>query len=83
MVTNVPSTTTLQYAVASNPGSCTSENLLWPDVRQFGSTVYQNDTTSPSSSPAAAIGMFALKTIISPSGARRKAEKGALAKSEQ
>ncbi len=63
MVTNVPSTTTLQYAVASNPGSCTSENLLWPDVRQFGSTVYQNDSSgsgSGSNPPAAPTSLSAI-----------------------
>jgi hypothetical protein len=38
-------TTTIKYALASNPGSCTG-TMLWPDVRQFDEKVFENDSTS-------------------------------------
>ena len=49
-ITNA-SSTTVSYALASNPGTCTG-TMLWPDVRQFDERVYQSDpnpngTTSP------------------------------------
>ncbi len=34
--------TTVSYALASNPGSCTG-TMLWPDVREFDERVYEND----------------------------------------
>jgi hypothetical protein len=34
--------TTVSYALASNPGSCTG-TMKFPDVRQFDERVYQND----------------------------------------
>jgi hypothetical protein len=35
----------VNFALATNPGvnACSSGTFLWPDVRQFGSTVYQSD----------------------------------------
>lgn len=39
------STTTISYALASNPGTCTG-TMLWPDVRQFDERVYQTDSTT-------------------------------------
>ncbi|MGA9789115.1 MAG: hypothetical protein WBQ43_00380 [Terriglobales bacterium] len=39
--------TTVSYALASNPGSCTG-TMLFPDVRQFDERVYEND---PSGDP--------------------------------
>jgi hypothetical protein len=39
--------TTIQYALASNPGSCTGGTVLFPDVRQFDERVYQADTSGP------------------------------------
>jgi hypothetical protein len=38
--------TTIQYALASNPGSCTGGTMLFPDVRQFDERVYGTDTAS-------------------------------------
>jgi len=38
------STTTISYALASNPGSCASGTVEFPDVRQFDESVYQNDS---------------------------------------
>jgi hypothetical protein len=37
--------TTIQYALASNPGSCTG-TMRWPDVREFDERVYENDPAS-------------------------------------
>ena len=42
------SSTTVSYALASNPGSCSGGTMKWPDVRQFDERVYQND---PSGNP--------------------------------
>jgi len=39
------STTTVQYALASNPGTCTG-TMKWPDVRQFDERVFQTDPAS-------------------------------------
>jgi len=36
--------TSVQYALASNPGSCAGGTMLWPDVRQFDERVYQLDS---------------------------------------
>lgn len=58
-VSNSISATQLQYLLpaqpAGDPNACTSGKLLWPDVRQFGSTVYQSDGSgSGGSNPPAA-----------------------------
>jgi hypothetical protein len=37
------SSTTVSYAVTSNPGSCSGATMKWPDVRQFDERVYQSD----------------------------------------
>ena len=47
IMTNSTSTT-VQYALASNPGSCAGGTMLFPDVRQFDERVYEADNT-PSS----------------------------------
>jgi hypothetical protein len=36
--------TTIKYAVASNPGSCAGGTFKFPDVRQFDERVYQADS---------------------------------------
>ena len=36
-------TTSVEYALASNPGSCAGGAMLFPDVRQFDERVYEND----------------------------------------
>ncbi len=35
--------TTVSYALASNPGNCAGGTMKFPDVRQFDERVYQND----------------------------------------
>jgi hypothetical protein len=42
------STTTISYAVASNPGTSCTGTMKWPDIRQFDERVYEND---PSGNP--------------------------------
>jgi hypothetical protein len=42
------STTTISYALAANPGTCTG-TALWPDVRQFDEHVYESDAGSTQS----------------------------------
>jgi hypothetical protein len=37
------SSTTVSYALTSNPGSCSGGTMKWPDVRQFDERVYQSD----------------------------------------
>jgi hypothetical protein len=37
------SSTTISYALASNPGSCAGGTMKFPDVRQFDERVYEND----------------------------------------
>ncbi|MGA9416124.1 MAG: hypothetical protein WBV60_15650 [Terriglobales bacterium] len=37
------STTTISYALASNPNTSCTGTLKWPDVRQFDERVYEND----------------------------------------
>jgi hypothetical protein len=39
------STTSVQYALTSNPGVSCTGTLLWPDVRQFDESVYQYDSS--------------------------------------
>lgn len=51
-ITNVPASGQVSFALASNPGTnaCNgTNNFLWPDIRQFGSTVYQNDSSGSGS----------------------------------
>ena len=43
---------TIQYALASNPGSSCTGTFLFPDVRQFDERVYESDSASSSPSPA-------------------------------
>lgn len=43
-------TTTIQYAAASNPGSCTGGSMLYPDVRTFNESIY-GATPSPPTAP--------------------------------
>jgi len=43
--------TTVSYAAASNPGSCTSGAFLFPDVRAFNEIVYASDSGSSSGGP--------------------------------
>jgi hypothetical protein len=40
------STTTISYALASNPGTSCGGTMKWPDVRQFDEQVYENDPNS-------------------------------------
>ena len=40
------STTQITYSLASNPGTCNSGSVLWPDVRQFDERVYTSDAAS-------------------------------------
>ncbi len=40
--------TTVSYALTSNPGSCTGGSFLFPDIRQFSSAVYENDSAATS-----------------------------------
>jgi hypothetical protein len=44
-------TTTVQYALASNPGVSCTGTVKWPDVRQFDERVYMNDPASTSVAP--------------------------------
>ena len=44
------SSTTVQYALASNPGVSCTGTMLFPDVRQFDERVYQADSGSGTSS---------------------------------
>ncbi len=37
--------TTISYALASNPGSCSGATFKFPDVRQFDERVYENDSS--------------------------------------
>jgi hypothetical protein len=38
--------TTVSYALASNPGGCSGGTMKFPDVRQFDERVYENDPNS-------------------------------------
>lgn len=42
-IMTVKTSTTVEYALASNPGSCAGGSVKWPDVRQFDERVYQSD----------------------------------------
>lgn len=37
------SSTTVSYALVSNPGSCSGASMKFPDVRQFDEAIYQSD----------------------------------------
>jgi len=43
--------TTVSYALASNPGSSCTGTFLFPDVREFDERVYQNDSGGSSTQP--------------------------------
>jgi hypothetical protein len=45
------STTTVQYALAANPGVSCTGTMKFPDVRQFDERVYQADPASTQSQP--------------------------------
>jgi hypothetical protein len=49
------SSTTVQYALASNPGTCTG-TMLFPDVRQFDERAYEADSTVQPTPPTALTG---------------------------
>jgi hypothetical protein len=52
--------TTVQYALVSNPGVSCTGSFLFPDVRQFDESVYEADTSQVSSgSPTAPTGLTA------------------------
>jgi hypothetical protein len=51
-------TTTITYSLASNPGTCSSGTMLWPDVRQFDERVYEIDS-SEGTGPNAPTGLAA------------------------
>ena len=40
------SATSISYALASNPGSCSGGTFKFPDVRMFDEAVYENDPTN-------------------------------------
>jgi len=50
------STTVIQYAMPSNPGVSCTGSLLYPDIREFSSTIYQADSTTQASSPSCSPG---------------------------
>jgi len=45
-------TTTISYALTSNPGASCTGAMLFPDVRQFDEGVYQNDPSGQNGPPA-------------------------------
>jgi hypothetical protein len=52
------STTTVQYALASNPGTSCTGTMKFPDVREFDERVYEADSATGSSvQPAPATGL--------------------------
>jgi hypothetical protein len=53
------SSTTVSYALASNPGVNCTGTMKFPDVRQFDERVYQNDSGSGSPPPNAPTGLAA------------------------
>lgn len=46
------STTTISYALTSNPGVSCTGSFLFPDVRQFDERVYEADNASQASNPS-------------------------------
>ena len=62
LITN-SSSSTISYALASNPGASCTGTMLFPDVRQFDERVYQNDSGqggSSSNQPSAPGGLTAV-----------------------
>jgi hypothetical protein len=53
ILTTNSTTTTVLYALATNPGTSCTGTLKWPDVRQFDERVYQNDPSSTGTTVAA------------------------------
>ena len=49
--------TTVKYALTSNPGLSCAGNMLFPDVREFDERVYQADSTVQSARPAPPTGL--------------------------
>jgi len=47
----VSTSTTISYALASNPGSCAGATFKFPDVRQFDERVYEADGISVGGPP--------------------------------
>lgn len=64
------STTQIQYALGSNPGSCVGGTVKWPDVRQFDARVYQQAQSGSSPginiSPLAGFGTQKVNTAATP-----------------
>lgn len=54
------SSTTVQYALPSNPGVSCTGTMKFPDVRQFDERVYENDPASSTAQPAAPTGANAI-----------------------
>lgn len=48
---NGTATTSISYALASNPGSCAGGSVLFPDIRQFDERIYENDPGGTSGDP--------------------------------
>jgi len=51
------SSTTVSYALASNPSASCTGNMLFPDVREFDERVYAADSTGQSAQPAPPTGL--------------------------
>jgi hypothetical protein len=51
------SSTTVKYALASNPGVSCTGTVKWPDVRQFDEKVYMNDPALLAPAPAPPTGL--------------------------
>jgi hypothetical protein len=45
------STTTISYALATNPNTSCAGTMKWPDIRQFDERVYENDPGTPPPAP--------------------------------
>jgi hypothetical protein len=54
------SSTTVQYALASNPGVSCTGTMKFPDVRQFDESVYQDDSGGNPPPPAPPTGLTAV-----------------------
>jgi hypothetical protein len=50
------SSTTISYALGSNPGTSCAGTMKWPDVREFDERVYENDPRIPPSPPTGVTG---------------------------
>lgn len=51
------SSTTVQYALPSNPGASCTGTMKFPDVRQFDERVYQSDSGNGTSTPGTPTGL--------------------------